>query len=186
MFYNYLMANKTKYEPSSLRGLSIHQTGKKTVYAPFYSDKGYIINTGNIRHYINYVVGYLVSLVAFEIAVIITKNTPVSILAALAVLVINFLSFYFNFLKKASVIENFAKEKKENFIDRQAKMLEYDRIYTLIICCILLVVIFVFYAMWQHLEGVYFWIVVLCTAASVIYGILNLIILIRKRKMDEK
>lgn len=185
MFYNYFMAKKANYDPSSLRGVFIHQEDKRTIYAPFYSKKGFIITANNIRHYINYMVGYLASLVVFEFVSIFTKSIAISLLAALSVLVINFLSFYFNFLKKASVIENFSREKKEGFIQRQARQLDYERIYTLIICCILLVAIFAFYVWWQDLEGIYLYIVMISMVASAIYGILNVVILIYKKRNEK-
>ena len=186
LFYNNLMEKNKKYDPSEIRGISIYHDGKRTVYAPFYSKKGYIMTESNTKHYINYMIGYIAAVVALEFAVIFTKNTPLSIGIALLVLIINFVSFYFNFLRKAAVIENYPRNKKDNFIIRQAKELEYDRIYTLIVCCILLIVIFYFYALWQKLEGIYLYIVVFIAVASVIYLIINIAILICKRNMDGK
>ena len=58
--------------------------------------------------------------------------------------------------------------------------------YTLIICCILLVVIFYFYALWQKLEGIYLYIVIFLGAASALYGIINVLILFKKRSMDKQ
>ena len=178
------MAQKKKYDPSSIRGISIFKDDKRTIYAPFYSRKGYILTENNTGHYVNYVVGYIAAMVAFEFAAIFFKDTLIACLVGLAVLILNFVFFYFNFLRKAAVIEDFGRKPKENFILRQAKTLEYDRIYTLIICCILLVVIFVFYALWQDLEGIYLYIVLLSIAASAIYGFVNLAILIYKRKRN--
>lgn len=185
MFYNNLMANK-KYDPKTIRGISIYQDEKRTVYAPFYSKNGYIMTQSNTGHYINYMVGYLTSLVVFEIVLILSKSVPLSLLSAVLVLIINFLFFYFNFLKKAAVIENYSRQQKENFIIRQARQLEYDRIYTLIICCILLVVIFYFFTLWQKPEGLYLYIIIISGIASAVYGFVNLAILICKRKMDKE
>ena len=186
MFYNVFMANKIKYDPELIRGISIYHDEKRTVYAPFYSKKAYIMTKNNAGHYISYVVGYIAALVVFEIVAIFSKSTPIATLAGILVLIINFLFFYFNFLSKAAVIENYSKAKKDGFISRQAKELEYDRIYTLIICCILLVVIFYFYALWQKLEGVYLYIVIFLGAASALYGIINVLILFKKRSMDKQ
>lgn len=184
--YNVGMAKKSTYDPSGIRGISIYHDDKRTIYSPFYSKKGYIMNENNTRHYVNYILGYVTSMVAFEIALILSKSTPLSLLAAFVVLIINFIFFNRNFLQKAAVIENYSKEKKDGFITRQAKELEYDRIYTLIVCCILLVVIFAFYAKWQYLEGIYLYIVILSIIMSALYGFINLAILINKRKMDRK
>ena len=180
------MEKSKKYDPSNIRGLSIYHDDKRTVYAPFYSKKGYIMTEANTRHYVTYMAGYIAAVVALEVAVIFSKNTALSIGICLLVLIINFVSFYFNFLRKAAVIEDYPKQKKDNFITRQAKELEYDRIYTLIICCILLVVILYFYALWQKLDGIYLYIVVFMIAASAIYLFINIAILIHKRKMDSK
>ena len=180
------MAKKNKYDPSTIRGISIYHDDKRTLYAPFYSKKAYIMTPANTRHYVNYIVGYITSMVAFEFALILSKNTVISLIAAAAVLVVNFLFFYFNFLKKAAVIDDYTRQKKEGFIIRQAKELEYDRIYTLIVCCILLVVIFAFYAKWQDLEGIYLYIVILSIIISALYGFVNLAILRCKRNMDKK
>ena len=180
------MAKNNKYDPSTIRGISIYHEDKRTLYAPFYTSKAYIMNGNNTRYYVNYVLGYVTSMVAFEAVYIFSKNLTISLLIAAAVLISNFVFFYFNFLKKAAVIENFSKEKKDSFVLCQAKQLEYDRIYTLIVCCILLVVIFVFYAKWQDLEGIYLYIVILSIIVSAIYGIVNLAILRCKRNLDKK
>ena len=187
MFYNILMENKNKYDPKTIRGISIYHEDKRTLYAPFYSKKAYILTQGNVRHYVSYMVGYIAAMVAFEVVCIFSKSIPLSIGAAILVLIANFLFFYFNFLKKAAVIENYDKVKKEeSFIVRQAKELDYDHIYTLIICCILLVVIFYFYALWQKLDGIYLYVILTCGIASAIYLVINIMILFTKRKMDKK
>ncbi len=186
LFYNINMATKKKYDPSLIRGISIYQDNGRTLYAPFYSKKAYIMTQNNAAHYINYIVGYIAAMVFFEIAYIFSKDLLISILIAIAVLIANFLFFYFNFIKKAGVLDGYKKEEKDGFILRQAKQLEYDRIYTLIICCILLVVIFYFYALWQDLEGIYLYIIVLSIIASAVYGLVNLAILLRKRKLDSE
>ena len=180
------MAQNNKYDPRLIRGISIYQEEKRTLYAPFYSKNAYIMTPNNSRHYINYIVGYIAAMVFFEIVYILSKNLLLSLCVAFGVIIINFLFFYFNFLKKAAVIENYAKKQKDSFILRQARQLEYDRIYTLIVCCILLVVIFVFYAMWQKLDGIYLVIIVLSIIMSAVYGFINLAILICKRKLDQK
>jgi hypothetical protein len=180
------MENKNKYDPKTIRGISIYHDDKRTLYAPFYSKKAYIMTQGNIRHYVSYMAGYIAAMVIFEIVCILTKSIPLSLGAAVLVLIANFLFFYFNFLKKAAVIEDYTRQKKEGFIARQAKELEYDRIYTLIICCILLVVIFYFYALWQKLDGIYLYIIIFCGAASALYLVVNILILITKRKMDKE
>ena len=182
------MARKkvNKFNPENIRGISICKENNKTIYAPFYSQKAYILNENNARHYVNYIVGYIAAMVVFEMVYIFSKNLLLSLLIGLLVLVINFVYFYFNFLKKASIQSDFKKQSKDSLILRQAKMLEYDRIYTLIVCSILLVVIFYFYMLWQKLDGIYLYIVIASIVMSALYGIFNFLILLKKRQLDKK
>lgn len=180
------MANN-KYDPKLLRGISIYQDGKRTLYAPFYTKKAYILTEKNASHYINYIVGYLAALVIFEVVLIFSKNALLSLIAAIVTLIVNYLFFYFRCLSKAGQVTDFRKVKeKEPFIQRQANQLEYDRIYTLIICCILLVVILVFYMLWQDPDGIFYYITLGTIVLSALYGIINVMILITKEKADKK
>ena len=181
------MANKKTYDPSLMRGISIYQEEKRTLYAPFFSKKAYIITEKNANHYINYVVGYLAALVIFEVVLIFSRSSLLSLSAAVLALIVNYIFFYKRFLSKAAVIEDFNKTRKhESFITRQARQLDYDRIYTLIICCILLAVILYFYMLWQKLDGIYFYIVLLTIILAALYGFINVAILITKRKAEKK
>ena len=180
------MANNN-YDPKLLRGISIYQDGKRTLYAPFYTKKAYILTEKNAAHYINYIVGYLAALVIFEVVLIFSKNTLLSLIIAILTLIINYLYFYFRCLSKAGQVTDFHKVKEnEPFIQRQANQLEYDRIYTLIICCILLVVILAFYMMWQKPEGIFFYITLGTIILSALYGFINFAIYLTKRKNDRK
>lgn len=176
------MPKENKYNPKTIRGINIYHDDKNTIYMPFLSNTAYILTPSNTKHYVNYIVGYLAALVIFEVVLIFSKNTLLSLLAGIGVLIVNYLFFYFNFLKKAIKIEDYELKKKDNFIRRQAKELDYNRIYTLIVCCILLVLILVFYCWWQKLEGVYYYVTLMMIVAAAIYGIINVIILICKNK----
>ena len=52
LYYNFFMANNKKnIKPFELNGISIYHEQKRTVYSPFFSSRGYIINENNIREY---------------------------------------------------------------------------------------------------------------------------------------
>ena len=104
------MANKKKdYDPKQLYGMSVYHDDKHTVYSPFFSKKGYLINENNVRAYVSYIQGYLIALLVFSVSYIIRKELLLPTLLALFFLISNIATFYMSFIKKAGVIDNYKK-----------------------------------------------------------------------------
>ena len=172
--------NKKEIDPKDLNGLSIYHDEKRTVYAPFFSKKAYIITEKNIKEYISYIQGYLIALMIFAVAYIVTKNPLIGILLAVTFLISSIVVFYINFIKKASVIEDYKKEPKDSFAIRQAKSLDRKNIITIIICCPLLALAFMLNSYFNKFTGAALYLSVAAAVASLLYGALHIYILIYK------
>ena len=172
--------NKKEIDPKDLNGLSIYHDEKRTVYAPFFSKKAYIITEKNIKEYISYIQGYLIALMIFAVAYIVTKNPLIGILLAVTFLISSIVVFYINFIKKASVIEDYKKEPKDSFAIRQAKSLDRKNIITIIICCPLLALAFMLNSYFNKFTGAALYLSFAAAVASLLYGALHIYILIYK------
>ena len=181
------MANKKKdYDPKQLYGMSVYHDDKHTVYSPFFSKKGYLISENNVKEYFNYIQGYLIALLVFSVAYIIRKELILPVLLALFFLISNIVTFYVSFIKKAGVIENYKKPERDSFAVRQAKSLESKNIWTIIICCPLLAAATMLYSYLNHYEGFMFYMMMLISVFVLLYGFLNIYILVYKKKYIDK
>lgn len=174
----------TEQDISKISGISIIRKDGRMIYSPFFSNKGYILTTQNGKHYKNYVTGYITSMIVFLVAYMISDKFFVGLLIAGLVLATNIALFYKNFIKTASTVEfkSEGKQKKEPFVIAQARQLSYPRIKELIICCILLVIIFIFLYFWQKPEGIYLVITISSLIASIVYLIANIQVWFYKKK----
>ncbi len=173
---------KKKVLPSQLSGLSVYQDGKRTVYAPFFTSKGYIINEDNGQHYVSYIQSYLITLLIFSVSYIITKNLLVSAGLAVFFMIGNVINFYMTFLKKAPVIDPYKKPAKDNFAVRQAKSLEVKNIVTIIVCCPILAAVLLLNGYVNKFEGFAAYLNWFTAGCALFYGLLHVYILIYKKK----
>lgn len=177
--------NKNKEQDiSKITGISIIRNEGRLIYSPVFSNKGYILTSQNGRHYKNYVTGYVTAMIVFLVAYIISNKLLVALLISGLVLATNIALFYKNFISKASTVEfkSEGKKKKEPFVISQARQLSYPRIKELIICCILLVIIFIFLYFWQKPEGAYLVVTISSLIASIVYLIANIQVWFYKKK----
>ena len=168
--------NKRQIDPKDLNGLSIYHDEKRTVYMPFFSKKAYIITEKNAKDYVSYIQGYLIALMIFAVAYIVTKNPLIGILLAVTFMISNIAVFYMNFIKKA----NYNKAPRDNFAIRQAKSLDRKNIITIIICCPLLALAFMLNSYFNKFTGAALYLSIAAAIASVLYGLLHIYILIYK------
>ena len=176
------MAKKKKtIKPEEIKGLSIYQEEKRTIYAPFFLKKAYLVTDKNVKQYVSYIQGYLVAIVVFIIAYVIYRKVSIPLILSLLFLISSFVMFYINFLRKASVIDNFKKQKGDSFITRQADNLEIKNLWTIIIASPLLALAIMFNSYLNHYEGFMLYIMIFLSVIAVAYGILNIYILIYKK-----
>ncbi|MBQ3296004.1 MAG: hypothetical protein IJH00_05965 [Erysipelotrichaceae bacterium] len=173
---------KREYDPKELNGMSIYHDEKRTVYAPFFTKKAYIITEKNVNDYIVYIQGYLIALLVFSLSYIITKNFLLSLALGLLFIASTIAVFYFSFIRKAAVIENYNKKEKDTFIVRQAKFLERKNIITIIICAPLLAFMIMLNSYINNFNGAMFYFSVFIAAVAVLYGLLHVYALIYKNK----
>lgn len=176
---------KRKILAKDLQGMSIYHEDKRTVYAPFFLKSGYVLTDDNCKEYRNYVTNYLFALLIFSVVYIVTKNIVPSIILGLLFLVGAIIAFYLRFIKKTAVIPNYKRPYKDNFFNRQAKNLDNKRIWTIIICCILLAFFIVLNGKLSNFEGSYLYLNSFFAIVAIIYGLMHVYILILKKKNSE-
>ena len=183
LYYNFCMTNKKKYiSPSQLNGISVYHEQKRTVYSPFFSSRGYVISENNIKEYISYVQSYLIAIIILLVSYIIYRKFWISALLSLAFMASTIFIFYRNFLSKANVIEEYRKPDKDSFVQRQANSMKEKDIWTIIVCSPLLSLSILIHSWLNHYEGFMFYMMVFIAAVSLMYGILHIFVLIRKKK----
>ena len=183
LYYNFCMANKKKYvSPSQLNGISVYHEQKRTVYSPFFSSRGYIINENNIKEYVSYVQSYLIAIIIFLVSYIFYRKFWISLLLSLAFMASTIFIFYRNFLSKANVIEDYRKPEKGSFVQRQASSLREKDIWTIIVCSPLLSLSILIHSYLNRYEGFMSYMMIFIAVVSLIYGILHIAVLIHKKK----
>ena len=179
------MANTTnKQDLSELNGISIYQEGKRTVYSPFFSKKGYLITENNVKNYSSYIQGYIISILIFLIAFIIRKDILIPLSLALVFLLASILSFYQNFIKRTGVIENYKKPQRDSYIVRKAKSNTKKDLYTIIICCVVLAAATFMNLSLNQYHGILLYLMSALAIAVILYGLLHIYILFYKKKTD--
>ena len=180
------MAKKEKKQirPSELRGGSIYQDGKRTVYSPFYTKNGYVIATKDVQAYTTFVQSFSLSPFLFLLSYLITRNILICVILSLIFCAITLCFFYKDFVKNATMIQNFKKPKKENFFKTQAETLDTSRIRTIILCSILLSVCFVIFGIMRTYFIEMRYLAYICAVLSLIYGFLYIYILILHKKSE--
>ena len=68
-----MSTKKKKILPKDLNGIFVYHEEKRTVYAPPFSRRGYIISDSNIDQYVSYVQAYLIAIIIFVVAYIIYR-----------------------------------------------------------------------------------------------------------------
>ena len=175
---------KRKILAKDLHGMSIYHEEKRTVYAPFFTKNGYVLTDDNCKEYRSYVTNYLFALLIFSVVYIVTKNLLPSLLLGLAFLIGAIIAFYLRFIKKTAVIPNYKRPLKDNFFYRQAKNLDNKRIWTIIICCVLLAFFIILNGKISNFEGAYLYLNIFFAIVAIVYGIMNVYILLLKKKLD--
>ena len=177
---------KKVYDPKKLKGMSIYQEEKRTVYSPFFTKYGYVVSQSTCRAYTQYVQGYLISLFIFALAYIISKNIWVSLGLGTAFFLGTLLAFYLNFIKKAVLIKDYKKHDRDSFFVRQAKSLPAKNIITIIVACFLLTGMIMLNGYINKFAGAYFILNTVLAAVALLYGFMHIYILIYKKKNNLK
>lgn len=178
--------NKRVYNPKSLKGASIYQEEKSTVYSPFFTSKGYVITESTYKAYTQYVQGYLIALLIFSGCYIITKNMLVSVMLAALFFIGTLISFYLNFIKKAVLIEHYPKSKKDNYFIRQAKTLPFKNLIVMTISSFLLSGMIMLNGYINSFTGTYYTLNTALAIVALIYAFMNVYIIIYKKKNNIK
>ena len=176
---------KRKVLAKQLQGMSIYHEEKRTVYSPFFSKNGYVLTDENSREYRSYITNLLFAFLIFSLAYIFTKNIWTALLLGSLFAIGSIVSFYLKFIKKTAKIPNYKKPVKDNFIVRQAKNLDNKRIWTIIICCVLLAFFIMLNGKINNFEGSYFYLNTFFAIVAIAYGLMHVYILIIKKNYQE-
>lgn len=175
------MANRS-LKASELTGRHIYQTSNKTVYADLFTKNyGYIISDDDVDTYNSYSLRLFESILGFALLLFVTKsNIVIAFLISLLAYIVISLLFYLRFLKKLPKIENFKKEKKDNYIVSTAKEMSAARILVLSLILILFAAAVIYYPFFNNSEKS-MKILMLCLGTGIgIFALMNLASLLYK------
>ena len=174
---------KTKANVKELDGISIyHDAKQRVIYSPFFSKIGYVLHDENVYDYQNYIQSYLVSILVFMAMFYLTNFVSYSFLLAFVYIVVSNIVFYVRCLKKAPKLEQFNKPKKEKYIIKQAKQITTRKLIVIIISCFLLPLFILLNCNLQQYTGKTLIINIIFSILTILYGVLNIIILCVKKK----
>ena len=179
-----MSTKKKKILPKDLNGIFVYHEEKRTVYAPPFSRRGYIISDSNIDQYVSYVQAYLIAIIIFVVAYIIYRKLTIPILLASMFIAVNLFLFYRSFLSKANIIANYKRPKRDSFAQRQAAALDEKQIITIIIASPLLAAAIMFNSYLNGFKDEMFYMMLFISLIAIAYGILHIYVLILKRKSD--
>ncbi len=136
---------------SDLRGVSIYQEKKRTVYYDMFTKSGYVINNAEVRNYMLFSNRHTAIALGAVVIYYLTNNVVLSVVAGIAALVIMELVFRKTFLQKLPEIKNYQRPHKQSYVDSIAT----DETVTRILLLILIGVLLAFMLIYNIATGIY-------------------------------
>lgn len=167
---------------SELTGKNIYQVKSRTIYSDFFmKDYGYLITNDEADHYHSYSLRLFESIFGFALLLFVTKsNVLISFLISFAAYVVITFLFYFKFLRSLPRVDNFKKEKRDNYIVSTAKEMSKLRILAITIICLIFTAAIIYYPINNGYEGIFKVLLFLIGGATAIFTLMNLAALIYK------
>lgn len=133
------MDNKEKTE---LRGFNIYQDKKgRTIYYDWISKNGYIIPENKYNSYTNYSIRLIVSvLVGYLSALFLEDNYLAGTLVGISTYIAYTFVFHKRFLSTLSIIPDFKRPYRENYINRNVKEMTKKRAISIVFVALFLLV----------------------------------------------
>lgn len=175
------MATRT-YKASDITGKHIYQSNNRTIYSDYFmKDFGYVITDDEAEHYHSYSLRLFESILAFALLLFVTNsNVLLSFGISILAYVVISLLFYFKFLKKLPKIENFKKEKKDNYIVANAKDMSKARLLVLSIILVVTTICVIYYPIYNNYDGAVKILLFCIGIATGIFTLMNIASLIYK------
>ncbi|MBR0462354.1 MAG: hypothetical protein IJJ00_06555 [Erysipelotrichaceae bacterium] len=175
------MANKVK--PEELKGSSIYQEKRRTIYSDwFMKNKGYIISENDADKYYVYSLRFIGSLVILFFVIMFTGNQLYGYGAGILFYAVTTLMFYFLFLPKLAVISNFNKPKKDNFINELAKKQNQQTLTVTVILSVLIGTVIIIYAHKNNFDQTAMIAYYIIAVMAYGYGVMNILAFIKKKR----
>lgn len=169
-------------EKAELRGFSIYQDKKgRTIYYDWISKNGYIIPESKYNSYTNYSIRLVISvLVGYLSALFLDNNYLAGALIGLSTYIAYTFVFHKRFLSTLSIIPNFKRPYRENYIDRNIKEMTKKRALSIIFVSLFLLVAIIANLL---VNGYDIFILVLSIGLSLVavgFMVVHIIILVKK------
>ena len=171
-------------EKAELKGFNIYQDKKgRTVYYDWISKNGYIIPESKYNSYTNYSIRLVISvLVGYLSALFLDNNYLAGTLIGLSTYIAYTFVFHKRFLSTLSIIPNFKRPYRENYIDRNIKEMTKKRALSIVFVSLFLLVAIIANLL---VNGYDIFILVLSIGLSLVavgFTVVHIIILVKKEK----
>lgn len=171
-------------EKAELKGFNIYQDKKgRTVYYDWISKNGYIIPESKYNSYTNYSIRLVISvLVGYLSALFLDNNYLAGTLIGLSTYIAYTFVFHKRFLSTLSIIPNFKRPYRENYIDRNIKEMTKKRALSIVFVSLFLLVAIIANLL---VNGYNIFILVLSIGLSLVavgFIVVHIIILVKKEK----
>ncbi len=171
-------------EKAELKGFNIYQDKKgRTVYYDWISKNGYIIPESKYNSYTNYSIRLVISvLVGYLSALFLDNNYLAGTLIGLSTYIAYTFVFHKRFLSTLSIIPNFKRPYRENYIDRNIKEMTKKRALSIVFVSLFLLVAIIANLL---VNGYDIFILVLSIGLSLVavgFMVVHIIILVKKEK----
>lgn len=171
-------------EKKELRGLNIYNDKKgRTVYYDWFTKNGYVIPPNKYDNYTNYSIRFVVSvLVGFLSALFLKDNY----LAGIAIGASTYIAYTFvfrrRFLNSLTIIPDFKRPIKENYIDRNVVAMPKKRVISIILIAFFLVFAIAANAIIGGYDIVMLILNLGLSAAALGFLVVHVIILVKKKQ----
>lgn len=166
----------------NLKGLSIYQDKYHgTVYYDIFTKNGYLITDDDVKTYTFSIAFLPLAIVLFYFMIQFKVNVMLSLVVSLGFYVIAQLIYRFAFLYKLECIENYKSEKNGNAIDNLTSNYSKPRLIVLTVFLVALVGVTIAYILTSNFEGATLTALWILVAATVIFLLIVIYALIRKK-----
>jgi hypothetical protein len=173
-----------KGKAKNLRGISIYHDKGMTVYSNLFMKNGYVISDSDVKHYSFYAgrlwVSVLLGLTAF---LMFDLHPLLAAGIALAFYLLSSFFFVFSFLDKLPLLKNYKKPQRTSLIEEKAKTQSISRLIGTMLLSFAIAVLIILNAKQSAYEGMLLYGSYAFATFMVITGIMNIMYLVKKKRM---
>lgn len=162
-----------------------HDKKNRVVYSNPFTKKGWIINDIDARDYLQYSMRIMYAAFGVLFGFIFFKNVLFAFIVGLIVYLVTTGFFVFKFLPRLPVIENFEKPEQEPYIIRNAKIQTKTSSVLMMIMAFSMGIFLIYNGFHNNYTGVSLVCDLLLAGIALVFGVLNLLVLIYQIKHPE-